>query len=299
MFKTQSNNALESLLHRPRPSKWQQFLSSPVLYLARLLYASRKHIQVEPSLNPITVVCISDTHNTFPSIPSGEILIHAGDATQSGTLEEFQATIDWLDSLPHRHKVIIGGNHDLVLDPNAAGTRREGRSAIDWKGVTSLENDSVTLNCVGGRQIKIYGSPFTPKHGNWAFQYPRSRNVWYNTIPEDTDILITHGPPRAHLDLGYGCDYLLDELWRTRPKLHVFGHIHGGYGQERVYYDEQQRAFEEICKAGGGIWRLVLCYSTLVARFSRFPLSSTLLVNAASIGGLRDEKRRAPITVTI
>jgi predicted phosphohydrolase len=301
MFGTKRNDGFESLINRPRPSKLQKFLKEPCLYLARLLYEARKIRRVEPS-NAIAIVCISDTHNAHLDleIPEGEILVHAGDATQAGTLQELQAAIDWLDQFPHRHKVMIGGNHDVLLDRQRPGFDSKARESIDWKGITYLENESLALSCTGGRHLQIYGSPSTTRHGNWAFQHPRGYDAWKNTVPAGTDILITHGPPRSHLDLGHGCDFLLEELWRTRPKLHVFGHIHAGYGQEQLAFDDQQKLFESISKARGGLWRLLLlCYKNVMARFVPSPSPSTLLVNAAAVGGLRDDQRRPPVIVRI
>src|SRR6188768_3083249 len=82
----------------------------------RKAYNWRPIIAFEP-INPVAVVCISDTHNHQPSeTPAGEILIHAGDLTQSGTLEELQASLNWINSCPHLYKIVIAGNHDLFLD---------------------------------------------------------------------------------------------------------------------------------------------------------------------------------------
>ena len=85
---------------------------------------------------------------------------------------------------------------------------------------------------------------------NSRFQYDRPDHPWTNRIPLETDVLITHTPPRHHLDLDLGCAGLLAELWRVKPKLHVFGHIHWGVGREAVYYDECQRAYESLMARG-------------------------------------------------
>lgn len=109
------------------------------------------------------------------------------------------------------------------------------------------------------RTLTIYGAPnipeivkFGPEH---AFTYPPNKDIWKNTIHDtnndNIDILITHTPPQSHLDLSpvysTGCPYLLSETWRIRPKLHVFGHIHAGYGCEPVFWDEAQIAWERLC----------------------------------------------------
>lgn len=87
-----------------------------------------------------------------------------------------------------------------------------------------------------------------PKHGSWAFAYPRTGpSPWKDAIPSDTNILVTHGPPKSHLDVRrLGCEHLLREMWSmaNKPVLHVFGHIHGGYGQEMLFWDPFQAAYE-------------------------------------------------------
>lgn len=212
------NTGLNALLDRPRPSAWQQFLAQPCVFLVRKIYAWRQVIPFQP-ISPVRIVCISDTHNSQPDIPTGEILIHAGDLTQSGTLRELQTALDWLNSLPHRKKVVVAGNHDSLLVMEHANADS---SAIRWGDIIYLNDESVTLDCAGGRVFKVYGSPLSPRHGSWAFQYPRTQDVWHGKVPMDTDILITHAPPKAHLDLGrLGCTFLLEELWRTKPRLHV------------------------------------------------------------------------------
>jgi hypothetical protein len=141
----------------------------------------------------------------------------------------------------------------------------------------------------------------TPRHGNWAFQYPRTQDTWKDRVPDDIDILVTHGPPKAHLDLtGLGCEFLLAELWRIQPRLHVFGHIHAGYGQELVQYDDLQRAYEAAVTAGGGCFKLGRVLYELVMNHLRPAKESRgLLVNASIVGGFRDEMRRTPIRVSI
>ena len=305
MFTSQDNAGLGSLLHRKGPSVWQQFRQDPVIFLAKWLYNYQKAPSIQPLAAPITVVCISDTHNGRPQVPDGEILIHAGDATQSGTLKEFQATIDWMHSLPHRYKILIAGNHDMLLDstldnrPNSGGAVV--RTAINWRSIIYLEKSTTVLRCSGGRQVQIYGNPMTPKHGNWAFQYERRADVWRDVIPSGTDILVTHGPPLAHLDIsGWGCKHLLDAVWKVKPRLHVFGHLHDGHGMKLVSWNDCQKRYEEIIQTRGGIWQLLkLCYATLFSRIRPESTDTTLMVNAAVAAGLRDEVLRKPIVVQI
>lgn len=325
----QQPRGLDALLQRPRPSIWQQFQRDPYVFLARLLYerSLRYIIPAQPLSDAVSVVCVSDTHNSQPDLPHGDILIHAGDLTQSGSLEEVQAAIDWLRSQTHQHKIVIAGNHDLVLDPalDAARWRNPSsssnkslddkdnndndnihamqRARLDWRGVTYLQDTTVEVQCSNGRRLRVYGSPKSCRHGNWAFQYPRTEGAgqWSNVVPDETDILVTHGPPRAHLDtLRLGCPDLLGELWRVRPVLHVFGHVHEGYGKESVNFDAVQAAYERTVVAGGGLWNL-LSLLTVFLQSMFLPLreSQCLLVNPSAVGGLRDDQKRAPVKVFI
>ncbi|KUI73261.1 putative rhamnogalacturonate lyase C [Cytospora mali] len=227
-------------------------------------------------------------------IPHGDILIHAGDLTQSGSFEELQASLDWLNRHPHPNKLVIAGNHDLLLDSSLDATASGGgaaaaerRQRLDWGDIIYLQNSTTEITCPNGRRLRVYGSPNSCRHGNWAFQYPRSESgkTWLGKIPDDIDILITHGPPRAHLDiLRLGCPALLEEVWRVRPRLHVFGHVHEGYGREWLNFDALQEAYERTIIAGG------LCNAIRVMiEFVRAMLRSkteakTLLVNPSMVG---------------
>lgn len=149
----------------------------------------------------------------------------------------------------------------------------------------------------------------TPRYGNWAFQYPPIRDIWKDTIPDGTDILLTHGPPRARLDNVYGeaqgCEYLLQELWRVKDKglkLAVFGHIHGSYGQETLYFDSVQRRFEESLMGRLGILRLLgMALMWLVTRSGIYLPSGqkVTLVNAAHKISDGSKKGREPVTICI
>lgn len=303
MFFQRGVNGLADLLYRLCPSNLEQLFRATGVSLAQKLFSWRPMLigrrpRTKP---PIRVICISDTQTDQPSnIPPGEILIHAGDATQSGTLKEFQSCIDWLQSFPHPHKIIIGGDHDILLDPSIASPAM-GRLLIEWGDVIYLNREAVTLQCSGGRKLRVYGSPLTPRHGNGAFQYPPEQNIW--AVPYDVDILITHGPPKGHLDFGnVGCNFLLEELWKTRPRLHVFGHVHESYGQEWVVFDRLQKEYEEVIKAnGGGIRRLARLIYEFVIISCQWPPTeaSTILINASMVGGNRDEERRQAVTVYV
>ncbi|KAK3900874.1 Metallo-dependent phosphatase-like protein [Staphylotrichum tortipilum] len=301
---------LHALLHRPRPTAWSQFLASPCLFLARMLYTWRGPLPFTPPPDAVTIVCVSDTHNSQPALPPGDVLIHAGDLTQSGTLRELQAALDWLRAQPHPVKIVVAGNHDRLLDRGHDGVGWVGaaqaevdRARLDWGGVVYLENESKEVTCANGRRLRVYGSPMTPRHGNWAFQYPRAEggDVWAGRVPPATEVLVTHGPPRAHLDLmRTGCEGLLREVWRVRPRLHVCGHVHEGAGREWLGFDGLQEAYERTVREGGG-WGNLVRVVVAVLRVVVRPRAEArgLIVNAAVVGGLRDDERRKPVTVVI
>ena len=173
---------------------------------------------------------ISDTHglhDTMIPVPDGDILIHAGDLTRNGTLAELSSMTAFFASLPHRHKIVIAGNHDFCFE------RERERARPFLAGTTYLQDKVVEV-----MGLKIYGSPWQPRYGDWAFNLERGkplRDVWAR-IPPTTDILVTHGPPYGILDTTeverqkVGCKDLLEAVQRIRPKIHVFGHIHCGYG---------------------------------------------------------------------
>ncbi|EAU30470.1 predicted protein [Aspergillus terreus NIH2624] len=299
-----SRSGLDQLLARPRPSLWQQFISRPCVFLARRLYTWHQAIPAKPLTNPVSIVCISDTHNSQPKLPDGDILIHAGDLVQSGSFKELQATLTWLHAQPHPTKIVVAGNHDLLLDAGRDDPAKQAaseRANLNWGDIIYLENEETTVVTANGRQFRIYGSPFSARHGNWAFQYPRSQDVWTGSVPDGIDVLITHGPPRAHLDLlDLGCVHLLRSLWRVRPRLHVFGHVHEGSGIEWLLFDGLQDAYERTVVAGGGMWNLLSTVrESAKAFFAPSVEAKCILVNASMVGGLRDDERRQPVKVII
>mmetsp|Transcript_12631 Transcript_12631/g.14485 ORF Transcript_12631/g.14485 Transcript_12631/m.14485 type:complete len:329 (+) Transcript_12631:70-1056(+) len=197
-----------------------------------------------PPEDMLRIVCISDTHGKHDqidsnNIPDGDILIHAGDLTNKGEPATLRGFRDWVRKLPHKHKLVIGGNHDLSLDKNFRSSlnpesiKNARDNVFDVEEFIYLCNDSITLE-----GYNFFGSPIQPEFNSWAFQRERgqeSRNEW-NQIPDETDVLITHGPPLGFGDLckngcRAGCLDLLREVqFRVRPIVHVFGHIHEGYG---------------------------------------------------------------------
>ncbi|PQE22868.1 calcineurin-like phosphoesterase protein [Rutstroemia sp. NJR-2017a BBW] len=243
------------------PTVLDSILDSPLRTLIYHLHAIFLYLRGAPFKPPrnkpaVRVVCISDTHcNTIP-IPHGDLLIHAGDLTNAGTVEEIQTQIDWLDSQPHREKVFICGNHDSYFDPKSRKDVDK-KKKLNFRSLHYLENKAITLKFKGGRKLNIYGAPDIPQCGgsDFAFQYQSHLPPpWEDRIPQETDILITHTPPRYHLDINLGCAGLLNAIWRVKPRLHVFGHVHSGHGREAVFWDAGQEAYERLmAKKQGGI----------------------------------------------
>jgi predicted phosphodiesterase len=186
----------------------------------------------------VRIVCLSDTHNRHDQlrIPDGDLLIHAGDATMHGTAEEVAAFDTWLAAQPHRHKLLVAGNHDFLFQQRP----RVARGLL--KSAAYLEDSGIEIE-----GLRFWGSPWQPWFFDWAFNLRRGaplREKWA-LIPEGTDVLVTHGPPEGILDMvgvgkavdGHdhaGCEELREAVLRLRPRLHVFGHIHEGYGREAL-----------------------------------------------------------------
>lgn len=178
------------------------------------------------------VVCVSDTHGIHErmpdAIPDGDLLLHAGDITRRGNIEDLSEVNEFFAALPHTHKVFVPGNHDWCFEKSPE------RACELVSEATCLIDESIEIE-----GMTIWGSPWQPEFHNWAFNLPRGpklKAVW-QMIPVDTDIVITHSPPRGILDLCSngrfeGCDDLRDRIFEVRPRLHLFGHIHESYGSE-------------------------------------------------------------------
>lgn len=173
---------------------------------------------------------ISDTHCLHDKldIPEVDMVVHCGDESNSRNVHanHIEATrfFQWYRNLPIKHKVYVPGNHSIaVWQKHIAPT--------DYPEIKFLIHQGATIGGVG-----IFGSPYTPRFGDWAFMRKRNQmaDVWEN-IPE-CDILVTHGPPKGILDLAedfdsghivqVGCKSLLNTVMATKPLIHAFGHIH-------------------------------------------------------------------------
>lgn len=208
---------------RPIPD---YFIASPLVALLYPVHQILLRLRGPPRLpppdtQPIRVVCISDTHTLeWPDVPDGDLLIHAGDLSNDGSVREIQATVDWLRSLPHPHKIAIGGNHDSYFDvrsrldedrdanslaavsSSASIHSLDLNSRIDWGDIHYLQHSAVTLSfkddttpsqttpltSARSRALTIYGAPPNPRHRPLR---PRTR-LYLSPSPRR---LVRHHPP--------------------------------------------------------------------------------------------------------
>jgi Icc-related predicted phosphoesterase len=186
---------------------------------------------------------ISDTHTRHRhcegDLPGGDLLIHAGDFMNSGYhKEEAMEFLMWFNGIKgYDKKIFIAGNHDRLFQIDEIN---KWELINQFPNLVYLEDESWNYYDIGTDQsLLVYGSPWQPEFYNWAFNLPRNGEelgAKWDQIPDDTDILITHGPPHGNLDvpggqhIHVGCELLRDRVEAFRPKIHVFGHIHGGAG---------------------------------------------------------------------
>ncbi len=170
--------------------------------------------------------CISDLHGCKPALQGGDLLIVAGDLTGRDTIEEHMEFVQWFKKAEYRYKVLIAGNHDGLYYKALHESKRLYENAI-YLCDSGIEFEG----------LKIWGSPWTPIFSDWHFMKKRGDEIgkMWDLIPKDTDILVTHGPPfgiQDHIkgEGCTGCEELRIAIDRIKPKLHVFGHIHEGYG---------------------------------------------------------------------
>lgn len=193
------------------------------------------------------LVCISDTHCQLSKVtlPEGDILVHAGDALSGGTHSELMQFLSEMEELVDNYKYVIyvPGNHDRITEINEALVKEE----CENRGIIYLNDSGIELE-----GIKFWGSAVTPRFHDWAWNrdsrnsgtsvsesHPSHNSIepHWKLLPEDTDVLITHGPPKGILDISVysgeqcGCEHLFHKVMEVEPKYHIFGHIHYYGGQ--------------------------------------------------------------------
>ncbi len=178
------------------------------------------------------IVAVADTHLFHRElvVPDGDVFVHAGDLCRGGELEELREAAAWVAGLPHRHKIVVAGNHDRAFANDPAAAR-----ALLGGGVIHLEDEGATIE-----GVRFWGSPWQPAFHDWAFNLPRGEPlaaIW-RRIPAGLDVLITHGPPagigdRSPVGGRAGCADLRARVEVVAPRLHLFGHIHQDGGAWR------------------------------------------------------------------
>jgi Icc-related predicted phosphoesterase len=205
------------------------------------------------------IVCISDTHGLhtimedWNELPKGDILIHAGDCTNVGKPQEVIDFVQWFMNIKgFDTKIFIAGNHDFAFEKKNLPHHK---GDFDWywnlmneenlsqSDVIYLEDSEFVIESSEfSRPIKFWGSPWQPEFYNWAFNLPRMGDKlkkYWDMIPNDTDVLITHGPPQEIRDytpqnVSVGCELLRFRVEQINPLLHIFGHIHEAYGPVHI-----------------------------------------------------------------
>lgn len=223
---------------------------------------------------PITLVLISDTHSCHESLgplPEGDILIHAGDITEHGTIKETEDFVHWFSTLPYKYKIFVAGNHDNSLEPGhvyrSALRQTDGRfdksnyvvaksheesvrliefiDVLQNTGTIYLRPDRPTVSVnIRDRRLVVHGLPYTPlSFGPNAFMRERTclDKLWLEAPM--SDILVSHAPPRGILDQALngrhlGCDGLRAVVEQTHPRLVVCGHVHEARGAQRLQWDD-------------------------------------------------------------
>lgn len=185
------------------------------------------------------IVAISDTHERehFVKLPDGDVLVHSGDFTFKGEFFAIAKFCSWMKKQNHTHKLVISGNHELTLDTELSKNHSQKQMILNLfaeSGITYIENSSVEIE-----GIKFYGSPFTPRFYDWGFNVDRGPKIgekWKN-IPDDVNVLITHGPGYGTLDNtirdgSQGCEMLAQRIPQLKQlKAHIFGHLHHDGGK--------------------------------------------------------------------
>lgn len=264
--------------------------------------------------------------NSYPlqlPTPKADVLLHCGDLTQVGGVASFKKALRMLGSIEAELKLVIAGNHDLELDEkywegqcadeeiaedpddHVAAIQTMTGSLANDAGITFLSEGTHTFALDSGARFTIYVSPYTPAFGDWAFAYGHNEDrfsapdqsvddanayVAENPIPDEVDIVITHGPPKGILDRcpegNVGCEKLLRAIRRVKPTMHCFGHIHEGHGAAVINWKEPvaspgkeevlHRAFEQ---------RSIKSSYPVPFEWTRRRGEQTLAVNAAIMTG--------------
>ncbi|KAH8169911.1 calcineurin-like phosphoesterase domain-containing protein [Sarocladium implicatum] len=195
-------------------------------------------------------------------LPPADVAVHCGDLTRLGRTKEFEATFSMLRGLQAPLKLVIAGNHDLMLDDEYWNDNwkdiRHNRTEM-WRIIKDAEADGVRyltegmhdFDLANGTRLKVYASPYTPAYGGWAFQYQEGHQF---DIQPHVDIAVTHGPPKNIFDWckngsRAGCPQLFEALRLARPRIHCFGHIHESWGARLAKWRGESRLGDDAEEA--------------------------------------------------
>lgn len=180
-------------------------------------------------------IFLSDTHGKHDQIkvPDGDYFIFCGDMCSKGTISEVESFSNYIQKLPHKHKIVIAGNHDFPFEDER---KEQAERIIKDSGAIYLNDSGLQID-----GFNIWGSPIQPWFHDWAFNRKPGEDIkkHWDMIPLQTDILITHGPPHGILDktnsgIYAGCPELLKKVNAVQPKIHAYGHIHEAFGKQKI-----------------------------------------------------------------
>ncbi|KAF5874678.1 putative ser thr protein phosphatase family protein [Botrytis fragariae] len=208
-------------------------------------------------------------------VPKVDVLLHCGDLTHVGGIPVFKKALKMLRNFDTELKLVIAGNHNLELDEGWYKAHPEededylddharamevmkGQLAKE-AGVTYLEEGTHTFNLQSGATFKIYASPYQPEFVDYAFPCERNKDrfnvsgetaegaisIAENPIPAGVHIVMTHGPPKGFRVENLGCENTLRAVQRVKPLMHCFGHIHEGYGANKIVWEDDEKKAED------------------------------------------------------
>lgn len=209
-------------------------------------------LQAPPSLrSQVRFVFISDTHmchHKLPKLPHGDVLVHCGDFTNFGSLREVEMFTCWFAQQPHAVKLLVPGNHDMILDQDyyedywgdwsAHKESHEAAQAVIRSGGIRILVDELAEVC----GVHVYGSPWVTRYASWRTAFNKEKNamesVW-DSLPDNVAVLLTHMPPYGAGDRDSegsrtGCPALAKRVAELQPNLHVFGHVHSDFGVHKL-----------------------------------------------------------------
>jgi len=216
----------------------------------------------------IVVIALSDTHTLydFTDAPDGDILIIAGDILMSGTISELRGVMVSLDMESHRwkHILLVPGNHDFILQQYYNQKLSLNEFMKDCGIIYYPKNLVISIEgIVELMGLKIFTWAWVPNLPNWAFHMfdnDVEKKLAKLNIPDEVDIVVSHGPPRGVLDWikkhGAVGNSTMEEAFTFSYPIHIFGHIHEGYGRTL-------RDCSDIIKTGGADFRRYYNVATL------------------------------------